>query len=488
MAKSIDPSEALRIESEFLSGVLVNFEQAKGKQLRGQFWNLNRKDEEERLRATMARHRLFDRDLLKQLPKNRSVVLEGFERRWVFLKRPTGTAIASVMAPFEHVVAPDSADATPVDLGQLRAHVERLINDEKVPHVIGVCSVTGFTEDAKRAKINLPNTTVVLIEPRAEGGYAVCGNTEELPESAMRLFDPENELDKIERVRQAITESGAELITGGLSASSIAGRVGLPEEFVKRAVKQIDRVDPELRVSAQDGDVLVFRGAPVGGKEKKMNVIDRIRAMFDREGDEAQKINLLSERRALLAKRRDRLYEDIGKLEEREANLLNDGKSATSAVVKRRLASQLAQLRKDISRLNTSANMLNQQMNIISTDIHNLTLIQQGQMAKLPNTEELTENAVKAEEMLETLQADADMVSGLETGMAESMTSDEELAILAEFDETPPEAAPVQAAPTKAASTLRASTSPADASDTKERDTQPAPPESSKHKSGPEAV
>jgi hypothetical protein len=109
-------------------------------------------------------------------------------------------------------------------------------------------------------------------------------------------------------------------------------------------------------------------------------------------------------------------------------------------------------------------------------------------MAKLPNTEELTENAVKAEEMLETLQADADMVSGLETGMAESMTSDEELAILAEFDETPPEAAPVQAAPTKAASTLRASTSPADASDTKERDTQPAPPESSKHKSGPEAV
>jgi hypothetical protein len=49
--------------------------------------------------------------------------------------------------------------------------------------------------------------------------------------------------------------------------------------------------------------------------------------------------------------------------------------------------------------------MLNQQINIIATDIHNLTLIQQGESASLPTTDELTENAVKAEEMLETLKS-----------------------------------------------------------------------------------
>jgi hypothetical protein len=97
-------------------------------------------------------------------------------------------------------------------------------------------------------------------------------------------------------------------------------------------------------------------------------------------------------------------------------------------------------LRKDISRQNTTANMLNQQINILSTDIHNLTLIQQGQMASLPDTEELTQNAVKAEEMLETLKADADMVTSLETGLADVASSDEELAILQEFDA--PETAP----------------------------------------------
>ena len=175
-----------------------------------------------------------------------------------------------------------------------------------------------------------------------------------------------------------------------------------------------------------------------------MDVFERIKQLFSREGDEAQKINALAERRAGLAQRRDRIYEDIGQLEKKEAGLLDEGKRTSSQVVRRRLAAQLAQLRKDIARQNTTANMLNQQINIISTDIHNLTLIQQGQAAELPSTEALTENAVKAEEMLETLKADADLVGGLETGLSETLTSDEELAILKEFEaaeEAPPAAA-----------------------------------------------
>ena len=163
------------------------------------------------------------------------------------------------------------------------------------------------------------------------------------------------------------------------------------------------------------------------------------------EGEEAEKINLLAEGRAGLAQRRDRIYGDIGKLEIKEADLLAEGKAATSPVPKRRLAAQLVQMRKDIARQNTTAAMLNKQIDIISTDIHNLTLIQQGDMAQLPDTEELTENAVKAEEMLETLKADSELVGSLETGIEESLTSDEELAILQEFDGVKPEAQAPQA-------------------------------------------
>jgi hypothetical protein len=202
-----------------------------------------------------------------------------------------------------------------------------------------------------------------------------------------------------------------------------------------------------------------------------MNVVDRIKALFSREGEEAQKIDLLAERRAALAQRRDRIYEDIGKLEQTEAKLLDQGRSSPSKVTQRRLASQLAQLRKDIGRQNTTANMLNSQINIISTDIHNLTLIQQNQVAQLPDTEGLTQNAVKAEEMLETLRADADLVSSLETGMGEVMTSDEELAILKEFEAASEPAEPVKTAPPEAA--------PEAASPAAEEREPPEPPQKS---------
>jgi hypothetical protein len=78
--------------------------------------------------------------------------------------------------------------------------------------------------------------------------------------------------------------------------------------------------------------------------------------------------------------------------------------------------------------------MLNQQINIISTHIQNLTLIRQGQAATLPSAEELTADAVRAEEMLEQLRAGSDLVSSLEAGVAEPMLSEQEKQILEEFE------------------------------------------------------
>jgi len=53
----------------------------------------------------------------------------------------------------------------------------------------------------------------------------------------------------------------------------------------------------------------------------------------------------------------------------------------------------------------------------------------------LPATDELAEHAVAAEEMLETLRADAELVGGLETGMDVMLASAEEQAILKEFED-----------------------------------------------------
>src|SRR5204862_4064808 len=98
--------------------------------------------------------------------------------------------------------------------------------------------------------------------------------------------------------------------------------------------------------------------------------------------------------------RRERMYADVAQLETREADLLKQGKESPSPVVKRRVATQIKQVRDDMERLAAVARVMGQQVDVISTHIHNLTLIQQGQVAKLPNSEELTQDAVRAEEML----------------------------------------------------------------------------------------
>lgn len=165
-----------------------------------------------------------------------------------------------------------------------------------------------------------------------------------------------------------------------------------------------------------------------------MSLAEWIKSLFSREGDEAKKINVLAERRAALSGRLDRMYDDIARLEKREADMVEEGKKQSSQVAKRRLASQIAHLRKDISRCNTSASILSKQINIISTHIHNLELARTGTAAEMPTSEELTEAAVNAEEMLEQLSANDELVSGLEVGLAETSISEDEAAILKELE------------------------------------------------------
>ncbi|UCE59019.1 MAG: hypothetical protein JSU63_16440, partial [Phycisphaerales bacterium] len=429
-------AKALQAELDFLFAVSTRLEDAKEKHLRGSRWKRVKKDQEDSLRALMAESRNYDRELLKSLPANRRFELHGFDRHFLFWSKPTGVAIASVLSPLKHFASSAQGDPPPIGLGELTEHIDQLAHEGKGQYIIGICSPSGFTAEAREARFDMPGVTVVLVEPDGHGGWRTHAGDDDVDPRLVEIFDPEDANQKIERVQGIIDKHSTDLLSSGLSVSSIAREANLPEKVVREGFERVAAADPELRLSTQAGEFFLYRGAPVRTQEKRsLNVIDRIKQLFSKEGDEAEKVNILSERRAALAQRRDRMYEDIGKLEKKEAELLEEGKAAKSQVPRRRLAAQLAQMRKEIRRHNATAAMLNKQIDIISTDIHNLTLIQQGQMAQLPDTEELTENAVHAEELLESLNADAELVGSLESGMEQALASEEELAILREFEQ-----------------------------------------------------
>jgi hypothetical protein len=426
-------TRAAEVEAAFLAGAESNLEQGKGTHVPGTRWDWHTQTQEERIRDLLAARGRYDRGLLRVLPKNTTRVLTGMQPRLLFGERRAGVAMASVLTPSEHLLD-EETPPPPVNLTMLLAHVKTLTAGADVPHLIGVCSPSGFTDDAKRGGLELPNVTLVLIEPRADGGWKVTPATASATPAECKLFDPEATTTKVHRVREEVERQGVELLTGGMSASAVGKRMGLPTKLVATAFEQLTESDPELRVSRQRDDVLLYRGAPARIEEDAMSMVDWVRQLFRGEGNEARKINALSERRAKLVQRRDRMYADVGQLETRESELLKQGRETTSPSVKRRVASQIKQLRDDMDRQNATARLIGQQVDVISTHIHNLTLIQHGQVAELPSSEEMTEDAVRAEEMIEQLSANVQLAGSLGVGVGAATSSAKELAILKELE------------------------------------------------------
>ncbi|OWY71597.1 hypothetical protein B7486_07890 [cyanobacterium TDX16] len=439
---------AKELESAYLAGVQQNIREAGSRYDRGKLTTFQEIDSGERVRAAMIDRHLHDRALAAELPQGKGFVIRQWARRLFFWRKLQGVTVATTLVPPEPLLTPDTPPG-PVTLAQLASHVRSLTTDLRAPHVIGVCSPSGFEESVYRAPLDIPNVTLVLVEPTSAGGWKISSTGRKIDERLLKLFNPENVAQKIDRVRREIEERSTDLLIGGLSASSMAARLELPVKVVQQAFETAARSDPELRVSKRSGEFLLFRGAGMYSGEEvgSMSMFEWVRSLFSSEGDEAKKINLLSERRAALSDRLNRMYDDIGKLEKKETQLVDEGKTATSNVVKRRIAAQISHMRKDISRCNTSAALLSKQINIISTHIHNLQLAQTGSIAQLPSSEELTEAAVNAEEMLEQLTASDDLVSSLEVNMAQSAMSDDEAAILKELEGGDEEKAPPEKAP-----------------------------------------
>ncbi|MFO0973624.1 MAG: hypothetical protein U1A27_09320 [Phycisphaerae bacterium] len=443
-------AQALRVESDFISAVESALRAAQGKLLAGETFELQSGDNAEAVHKAIVDRRMFGESLRRSLPAGRAIFQRGYKRGFLWGRRQKSVAVASVLAPPGPLL--DGAPPPPVTRNELHAHLLELVGKLKrdVLHVVGVCSPSGFAADVVEGPMGLSNVKLVLIEPRPGGGWKVAPQAPGMDERLVRLFDPEGVSEKMIRIRREIESRREELLLSGMSAAGLAARLNVPAPMVETVFAALSHSEPELRVARRSGETVLFRGAEVSAlQEKTMTFLDRIRSLFSGESDSAEKINHLIEKRTALSQRRDRIYEDVARLEKREAGLVDEGRGTESQVAKKRLAAQVVQVRKEIERWNTIAGMLNQQLNIINTDIHNLTLLQQGQIARLPSAEELTEHAVAAEEMLETLSADAKLVEGLETHVAEQVVTDEEAAVLAEFDRAP--SAPEPARPAQVA-------------------------------------
>lgn len=387
------------------------------------------------VKRTMSEMNVPDRELQERMPTGQSMQITLRTTRWLIFPRTVGRVKVICSSPTRKLVAGESPE--PMSPAEARKIIQEAASiDADVPTTLVLVSTSGFTMEARELYERRPGRTVILAEPNDAGGWSIYGPVE--LKALSDLLDPEESDEKRRRVRDVIGQHTAELLTGGISGDRIAAMTQLPLQTVEQELKSYAKENPGLLAKRLDGRVVLFRE---GSSPPTMDVpggagmplIDRIRSLFGRKGENEKKVAFLSERRAALSQQRDRAYEEIGSLEQKDEQLQKEFKDVSSPITRRRITSQLVQLRKDIERRQQLLQVLNQQINVVSTHLHNLELVQQGQGSKLPDSEEIATDAAAAEEMLAQLQADNELADSV-ASVATAGMSEEEQALYEELE------------------------------------------------------
>lgn len=444
MKNSPDPSVHRQREQQLVRHVerLLNDDRLRVDTARGNravttlLRDVARSDRAVELKRLMSDLNVPDRELQNRMPVGESLEVTLSQTSWWVLKKVVGRLRVVCVSPSKALIKGEAPQpvATP-ELQKLLAALPP--SPGGIPTTLVVVSTSGFTIEAHEVADRRPDRTVLLAEPNDAGGWTIVAPPQ--TKALADLFDPEAEDQKRNRLREFIEANKVDLLTSGIAAERIASKTHLPLPYVEAELKAYVREHPGLNCKRLDGRVVLFRegaslsqppaeagasGASGGGST--MPLLDSLRALFSRKGENEKKISFLAERRAALSQQRDRSYEEMAALEQQEAGLRQQFKDATGAITKRRVTSQLLQLRKDIERRQQLLAVLNQQINVVSTHLHNLELVQQGRSARLPDAEEMTADAVKAEEMLAELEASNELAGSTGSLASAGMTPEEQ--------------------------------------------------------------
>ncbi len=395
------------------------------------------------LNRLMSQLGLPDRDLEQRMPTGQTIDVVLSQKKMIFFKQAVGKLRVTSVSPTQALLT--SGDVQPLNRGDVQKLLSQgpLVPKGDVPTTVVLLSTAGYTLDAHELAERTNDRTLILVEPNTSGGWNVYGPAE--TKALADLFDPEPDEQKRTRIRQEIEAARIDLTAGGLAADRLAAKTNLPTPWVEAALKQYAKENPGLVAKRLDGHMVLYRegstpapptaAASSSNKSKgsDMPMIDRIKSLFARKGENEKKIAFLSERRTALTQQRDRSYEDLSTLEQQEAALRRQFQETTAAITKRRITSQLLQLRKDLERRQQLLTVLNQQINVVGTHLHNLELVEQGNVAKLPDSEEMATDAAAAEEMLAKLEADTELADSVGS-IAHAGLSAEEQALYEELE------------------------------------------------------
>ena len=428
------------------------------------------------VRATLTRLERYDRDLLERLPGTRAMQFR-FQRR-VFgpFNGTIARLRAQVLAPIEELVGrPQSlkgagrdetpspnplpgreggSGVSPVGREQVLDALARyeLLPQRERPTAAVFASATGFTPEAL-ALVHAPSAiALILMGGRPDGGWDVELSSTLKRGPWAKLFELESQDERLKRLLAHLEKNVLTLESRGVSVSALAEQLGLPREEVERLVRQACRNDTRLMTVDHEGVSHLCR-SPLAEESTKMSLRTWFRKLLRMKPTVAERVRAMTAQRVQLEQQRHEIDQRLHALEEEEKSIVDKGAAAKSDAERKQLASKLVRTRRDLRRVRAQADIFTQQIDVLGTHIHHLTLEEQGKRIALPSAEELTAEAAQAETMMADLAVKADLAAGIEVGAQSPLMQEEEAAILEEFKQ----AAAERAAPAAESATASAS-------------------------------
>jgi hypothetical protein len=107
---------------------------------------------------------------------------------------------------------------------------------------------------------SVPNVLVALVENRGGTEWAIRRHDDERWGGLLRLFDPESEREKIERVRRRIETHPELLLRGGhVIVKNLAEDLGVPDGVLAAAIREALARDADLSIMEVGGKEIIKR-------------------------------------------------------------------------------------------------------------------------------------------------------------------------------------------------------------------------------------
>lgn len=435
---SVDERDRQRaFETRFLQQVRKRAEMLIGSKIPGKGLEImSMPDGLDYVRATLKRLDVENpRQLLDSLPGTRAIQI-GVRRGLVGAMRgtPKQRLRAQMIAPVEMLVRDGSGD--PIGREQVLDALARyeILPARAKPTIAILGSAQGFTDAAKMLVNQAGPPRVVLVGGRGDGGWDIDMSGAMRQSVWAQLFDFESADERLDRLQYHLQENINLLESRGLSFAELSEKLGLPRAEVEKLVHRACRDDSRLMTVKHNGEVALCR-SPMAGEGRSMGMWSTIKRWLGFKPSVKERVDEMTKQRVQLEQQRSNIDGTIDRLESEERTSIQAGAAAKSMAEKKQLAAKLIRVRRELKRHRAQAQVLTNQIEILGTHIHHLTLKETGKRMQLPDAEELAQEAAQAEQVMTELEANADLAHSIEVGDMSPTMEAEEADILAEFEQ-----------------------------------------------------